>query len=579
MNLSGMSIDWPWWAFGSTMPIDMIGPARSLAFAIVIGVLQSCPAASGEKGIIATVHPLASEAGVRAFEKGGNAVDAAVAAALTLGVVDGHNSGIGGGCFMLIRTATGSFVALDGREKAPAGASREMFVRNGKADPALSQTGSLAVGIPGSLAVYEHALAQYGRLTLDSHLLAAAQIAEDGFPIDRTYANRLAATAAELRSFEASRRTFLKSDGSPFQAGELLRQPDLANSYRSIAEGGTRWFYGTEFAGKVEAWMRGNGGLVTANDFASYKFVQREPIRTTYRGYEIIGFPPPSSGGVHVAQILNIVERFPLKSMKPGSAEVIHLLAEAMKLAFADRAHWLGDPDFVPVPRGLVTREYGARLAQKIHLDRATAVAGHDTPTRSGSDVFQKHTTHFATADRDGNWVACTATVNTSFGSKVVVSGTGIVLNNQMDDFSIQPGVSNYFGLIGAEANAVGPGKRPLSSMSPTIVLKDGKPVLSVGAAGGPTIISQTLLAIINVIDFSMSIEAALNQPRFHHQWRPDELRIEKRVPPEVRQKLEKLGHKINVVDSMGAAQAVGVEDGKLAGAADPRGEGKAAGY
>jgi gamma-glutamyltranspeptidase/glutathione hydrolase len=557
----------------------MICRARNLVLAMVVAASQSCPGASGEKGIVATVHPLASEAGVRAFERGGNAIDAAVAAAVTLGVVDGHNSGIGGGCFMLIRTATGSVVALDGREKAPAGASRDMFVRNGKADPALSQTGALAVGIPGSLAVYEHALAQYGRLGLDSHLLAAAQIAEEGFPVNRTYANRLAATVAELRRFKASASIFLKTDGSPFAAGELLRQPELAASYRAMAEQGTRWFYGGEFGGKVEAWMRGNGGLVTANDFAAYKFVKREPIRTTYRGYEIIGFPPPSSGGVHVAQILNIVERFPLKSMKPGSAEVIHLIAEAMKLAFADRAHWLGDPDFAPVPRGLVTREYGARLAQKIHLDHATPVAGHDTPPLSGSDVFQKHTTHFSAADRDGNWVACTATVNTSFGSKVVVPGTGIVLNNQMDDFSIQPGVSNYFGLIGAEANAVAPGKRPLSSMSPTIVLKDGKPVLSVGAAGGPTIISQTLLAIINVIDFGMSIETALNQPRFHHQWRPDELRIEKSVPAEVRQKLEKLGHKLDVVDSMGAAQGVASERGQLAGAADPRGEGKAAGY
>jgi gamma-glutamyltranspeptidase / glutathione hydrolase len=557
----------------------MIHRVRTLVLAIVIGASQSFPATSAEKGVVVTVHPLASEAGARAFERGGNAIDAAVASALTLGVVDGHNSGIGGGCFMLIRTATGSYVALDGREKAPAGAARDMFVRKGKADPALSQTGALAVGIPGSLAVYEHALAQYGRLALDSHLLAAAQIAEEGFPIDRTYANRLAATAAELRRFESSRRTFLKSDGLPFKAGEVLRQSDLAKSYRSIAEQGTRWFYRSEFAGKVEAWMQGSGGVATADDFATYKFVQREPIRTTYRGYEIIGFPPPSSGGVHVAQILNIVERFPLKSMKPGSAEVIHLIAEAMKLAFADRAHWLGDPDFVPVPRGLVTRDYGARLAQRIHLDRATPVAGHDTPLLSGSDVFQKHTTHFSAADRDGNWVACTATVNTSFGSKVVVPGTGIVLNNQMDDFSIQPGVSNYFGLIGAEANAIAPGKRPLSSMSPTIVLKDGKPVLSVGAAGGPTIISQTLFAIINVIDFGMGIEAALNQPRFHHQWRPDELRIEKRVPVEVRQKLEKLGHKLNVVDSMGAAQAVAFEDSKLIGAADPRGEGKAAGY
>lgn len=555
---------------------------RVCVFALlVVFVAPQLSAAStaGEKGVVATVHLLASEAGLHTFERGGNAIDAAVAAALTLGVVDGHNSGIGGGCFMLVRTTSGKFAALDGREKAPAAATRDMFVRDGKAVLELSQTGALAVGIPGALAVYEHALAQYGRLTLDSHLLAAARIAEDGFPIDRAYANRLAATAADLRKFDASRRAFLKADGSPYKHSDVLRQPDLAKSYRAMAEQGTPWFYRGEFATAVEAWMRGHGGLATANDFASYKFIQRDPIRTTYRGYEIVGFPPPSSGGVHVAQILNILEKFPLRSMKPGSAEFIHVVAEAMKLAFADRAHWLGDPDFVPVPRGLISREYAARLAQKIHLDRVTAVPHHNTPGNSGSDVFQKHTTHFSTADRDGNWVACTATINTSFGSKVVAPGTGIVLNNQMDDFSIEPGVSNYFGLIGGEANAVAPGKRPLSSMSPTIVLKDGKPLLSVGAAGGPTIISQTVLAIINVIDFGMSVEAALAQPRFHHQWRPDELRIEKRVPIEVRQNLEKLGHKLNVLDSMGAAQAVAIEGDKFVGAVDPRSEGRAAAH
>lgn len=554
-----------------------------LVVAAIVFVFASLPLQSaefsGEKGMVATVHPRASEAGARAFARGGNAVDAAVAAALTLGVVDGHNSGIGGGCFMLIRTATGKFVALDGREKAPKAASRDMFVRDGKADPELSQNGALAVGIPGALLVYEHALAQYGRLTLDSHLRAAAQIADEGFALDHSYANRLAASAADLRRFEASRRAFLAPDGAPYTPGDLLRQPDLANSYRAIAEHGTRWFYGGEFAGKVEAWMRANGGLVTANDFAAYDFVRREPIRTTYRGHEIVGFPPPSSGGVHVAQILNVLERFPLKSMRPGSAELIHVVAEAMKLAFADRAHWLGDPDFVPVPRGLVSKEYAARLAQKIHLDRVTVVPQRNEPPNTGSDVFRKHTTHFSTADRDGNWVACTATINTSFGSKVVVPTTGIVLNNQMDDFSIQPGVSNYFGLVGGDANAIAPGKRPLSSMSPTIVLKDGKPVLSVGAAGGPTIISQTVLAILNVIDFGMDLEAALAQPRFHHQWRPDELRVEKKISEDARHKLERLGHKLRVVEAMGAAQAVAVAGDKFTGVADPRSEGRAAGY
>jgi gamma-glutamyltranspeptidase/glutathione hydrolase len=533
----------------------------------------------GTNGIVATVHPSATDAAVRAFQRGGNAIDAAVAAALTLGVVDGHNSGLGGGCFMLIRTATGKFVALDGRETAPGRATRDMFVREGKADPKLSQTGALAAGIPGALAVYEHAINQYGRLSLESHLLAAAEIAEKGFSIDHTYANRLGATASELREFEASRKTFLKSDGSPWRAGELLRLPELAGSYRAIAEQGTQWFYKGEFARVTESWMRKHGGLIVEQDFKNYKIARREPVRTAYRGHEIVGFPPPSSGGVHVAQILNILEQFELKSMGPGTAEFIHVVTEAMKLAFADRAHWLGDPDFVPVPRGLVSKKYAVQLAQRIHLDRATPVPKYATPANATSDVFQKHTTHFSTADRDGNWVACTATINTSFGSKVVVPGTGIVLNNQMDDFSIQPGVSNYFGLVGAEANAVAPAKRPLSSMSPTIVLRNGKAIFSVGAAGGPTIISQTLLAIINVIDFGMDIESALKEPRFHHQWKPDELRIEKRVPAEVRAELEKRGHKLNVVESMGAAQAVGVDGGKLAGCADPRSEGRAVGY
>jgi gamma-glutamyltranspeptidase / glutathione hydrolase len=559
-----------------------LGPGRRLGLVVLFasgGVAALAAPATTTNGIVATVHPRATEAAVRAFERGGNAIDAAVAAALTLGVVDGHNSGIGGGCFMLIRTPTGKFFALDGRETAPAAARRDMFVRHGKADPKLSQTGALAAGIPGSLAVYEHAVNQYGRLSLDSHLLAAAKIAEQGFAIDRTYANRLVGTAAELRQFAETRKVFLNADGSPWRAGEVLRQPELAESYRAIAEQGTAWFYRGPFARATELWMRAHGGLISAKDFADYKFVPREPLRTRYRGYEIVGFPPPSSGGVHVGQILNILEHFDLKSMGDGSAEFIHVVSEAMKLAFADRAHWLGDPDFVPVPRGLVSNNYAAQLANRIRLDRTTPVLEHATPANAASDVFKKHTTHLSAADRDGNWVACTATINTSFGSKVVIPGTGVVLNNQMDDFSIQPGASNYFGLVGAEANAVAPGKRPLSSMSPTIVLKDGKPVLSVGAAGGPTIISQTVLAIIHVIDFGMDVESALKQPRFHHQWTPDELRIEKSVPAGVRSALEKRGHKLNVVDSMGAAQAIAFDGQGFIGSADPRSEGKAAGY
>lgn len=531
---------------------------------------------AAQHGVVATVHPLASEAAAAAGKAGGNAVDAAVAAALTLGVVDGHNSGIGGGCFMVIRLADGRVVAIDGREKAPAAATRDMYLRNGKADPQLSQMGALAIAVPGAIAAYDEAVSKYGKLPLRRHLEAAAQIAENGFPITPTGARRIASTQKYLAQFPASRAVFLNRDGQPPEPGTVFQQPDLAKTYRAIASQGTDWFYRGGFAQATAAWMQGNGGLITAKDFADYRVKLREPVRTTYRGYEIIGMSPPSSGGVHVAQILNILEHFDLKAMGRNSADMIHVVTEAMKLAFADRAWWLGDPDFAPVPRGLVARDYAMRLAKRIRLDRATPVPSHGVPPRAEADLFSRHTTHFSTGDSDGNWVACTATINTTFGSKVVIPGTGVVMNNQMDDFSAQPGTTNFFGLMGNEANAVAPGKRPLSSMSPTLVLKDGKPVFSVGAAGGPTIISQTVLALIHFIDFGLPPAEVLQQPRFHHQWLPDELKIERSAGKAVLDNLERRGHKLAPVNAFGAAQAVARLPGPatLVGVADPRGEG-----
>jgi gamma-glutamyltranspeptidase/glutathione hydrolase len=552
--------------------------AVTLAFAEP--VQADAEAARLERGIVATVHPLATDAAIGAFRNGGNAIDASVAAALTLGIVDGHNSGIGGGCFLLIRLADGQFAAIDGRETAPGGATRDMFVRDGKAEPELSLAGPLAAGVPGALAAYDYALRRYGRISLKELLLAAAKIAERGFPISRHYAERLAASANELNKFEPSRAAFLP-DGATKRAGAVLRLPDLGNTYRAIAEHGPGWFYGGPFAATAADWMKSHGGLLTVADFRGYHAKMREPVFATYRGFQLVGFPPPSSGGIHVAQILNVLEHFDLESMGPGSADLIHVVTEAMKLAFADRSYWLGDPDFTKVPRGLVAKDYAARLAKQIRMDRTAVVPQHGTPESATEDVFQKHTTHFSTADAEGNWVACTATINTSFGCKVVVPGTGVVLNNQMDDFSAQPGATNYFGLIGAEANAIAPGKRPLSSMSPTIVLKDGKPILAVGAAGGPTIISQTVLAIINTIDFHMDPATALAQPRFHHQWKPDELIVEKGIGENTLTQLEQRGHKLKRTGSFGAAQAVGVNAAGrgFLGAHDPRVEGKAAGW
>ena len=456
-----------------------------------------------------------------------------------------------------------------------------MFVRDGKPQLELSQTGALAIGVPGSLAAYELACRNYGKLPLETHLNTAARLADNGFSVTRNLAERMAANAETLKRFEASRAALLKPDGSTYSHGDLFRQPDLARSYRTIAREGTGWFYGGPFAASMEIFMKANEGIANTADFKNYQVKLREPLRTTYRGYEIIGFPPPSSGGVHVGQILNILENFNLRKMKPHSADFIHVVTEAMKLAFADRAYWLGDPDFAAVPRGLVDKDYAAMLARKINLKHVTAVSTHGTPNRPSENLFEKHTTHFATIDAQGNWVACTATINTSFGSKVVVPQTGIVMNNQMDDFSIQPGASNFFGLIGGEANSVGPGKRPLSSMSPTLVLRNGKPVLSVGAAGGPTIITQTLLAIINHIDFQMPVEKALSEPRFHHQWHPDELRIESTVFTETINDLEKRGHRVKIVPRFGAAQAIALslKKNEMEGCADPRGDGIALGF
>jgi gamma-glutamyltranspeptidase / glutathione hydrolase len=537
--------------------------------------------ATGQRGMVATVHPLATAAGVQTLQAGGNAIDAAVAAGLTLGVVDGYNSGIGGGCFILIRVASGETYYIDGREMAPAGAQRDMFIREGRADPQLSQTGPLAVAVPGALAAYEYAARWFGKFKLNQLLIPAAQIAEAGFPIPENYARRIEATAKELGQFPAARAIFLDTNGAPLAAGTMLKQPDLARTYRAIATRGTNWFYNGPFAQMVGAWMSTNGGVLRAGDFQRYRIRLREPVSSTYRGYTILGFPPPSSGWVHVAQILNILENFNLKQHGPNSPNTIHLITEAMKLAFADRAYWLGDPDYVNVPRSLVSKTYAAGLARRIRLDQATAVRTNGIPSGAPAGFFGKHTTHFCTADESGNWVACTATINTTFGSKVVVPGTGVVLNNEMDDFSAQPGTANFFGLVGAEANAIAPGKRPLSSMSPTLVYHDGRPLFSVGAAGGPTIITQVVLAIVNVIDFGMDIESALAQPRFHHQWLPDELRIESTIGEGVINELRKRGHKVTAVDSMGAAQAIALlpEGTGFFGVTDPRGVGQAQGW
>ena len=539
-------------------PARLIAMTRNflfLLFLISLHALRADEASGFKKFAAATVHPLATQAAVAAYSKGGNAVDAAVAAGLTLGVVDGHNSGIGGGCFFVIHASDGTSLCIDGREMAPAKASRNMYVIDGRLDEEASKTGALASGVPGALGAYERALEKYGRLKLADLLIPAAELAEHGFEIDEVYQRKLAATAPKLQQFPGSRSIFLHSDGSPLKKGERLIQKDLAKTYRAIAANGTAWFYDGEYARKVDEWMRANGGVLEASDFANYSVKFRDPVRASYRGHEIVAMPPPSSGGIHVGQVLQMIERFPISAL--DDAHQIHLITEAMKLAFADRAHWLGDPDFVPVPRGLLDPSYTEHLSNQIKPDTTTSVSSHGFPPNWEGDVFGKHTTHVCTADIEGNWVSLNQTINTAFGSKVVIPETGVLLNNEMDDFSIQPGVPNAFRLIGAEANTIAPGKRPLSSMSPTIVFKDGRPILCTGAAGGPTIITQVILLISAVVDHRLPPVEALLRPRFHHQWAPDVLKVETNVGEKVLQELERLGHTLERSPGFGACQAI----------------------
>ena len=560
-----------WLTIVVLMVVVSLGPAIS----------QADPG-KGTRGMVASVHPLATDAGLNVLKAGGNAVDAAVATALMLGVVDGFNSGIGGGCFILIRRQDGTLLAIDGREMAPAKAHRDMYLRDGEPQSELSKVGPLASGVPGALAAYELAIKSAGKTPWKDLVLPASQLARKGFVVNEGYARKVRSVARYLARYEGSRAILLHADGSPLKVGETLQQPDLAAVYQEVAAQGAKAFYRGRFARLAVRWMKENGGLITMEDFANYQPKQREPIVTTYRGHKVVGFPPPSSGGIHVAQILNILEHFDLKQLyQDDRAKFVNVIAESMKVAFADRAHWLGDADFVRVPKGLVEKPYARQLAGRIDPGKLTPVKGHGSPPDWENHVFGKHTTHITAADAAGNWVAITATVNTSFGSKVIIPGTGVVMNNEMDDFSIAPGVPNAFGLLGAEANAVAPGKRPLSSMSPTIVLRDGQPVLTIGAAGGPRIITQVLLGIVHHLDVGMPIEKALAISRFHHQWAPDRLYVERTMGRDLVAELKALGHRVETRTSVGISQAISYDAAQkqFSGVHDPRIRGKAAGF
>ncbi len=544
------------------------------------------------ENVAATVHPIASQAAIAMYRLGGNAVDAAVAAALCLGVVDGHNSGIGGGCLILIRSSTGAVYAIDGREKAPASSSPSIYTRDGKPSIELSQTGPLAAGVPSQIAALHLAHSKLGSLAWSALFEPAIHAAQDGYVIGNATSSTIKSEFADILKFEASKSVLSSARGQPLAIGETLRQTDLANTLRQLAKNGPEWFYAGEFATRCAEYLQSIGGVMTKSDFANYKAIERTPLDSKYRKHRVLGFPTPSSGGIHIAQMLHILENFEVAQIyRESPAKFFHLLAESMKLAFADRAHWLGDSDFVKVPDFLTDRGYAAKLAMKIDLGKATSVIGHGDA--NATDESKKHTTHLTTADAKGIWVALTSTVNTSWGSKVMVPGTGVMLNNQMDDFSIAPGVPNAFGLIGSAANAVEPNKRPLSSMSPCIVLdENGKPFLTCGAAGGPKIINATLQNIVRCIDLDESIDQAIASARVHHQWQPDLLYIEsglgglrptatekvsvKEGEGSIAKQLASMGHSIKPMNSLAIAQGIQATTHGLLAASDPRTDGAA---
>lgn len=532
------------------------------------------------RGMVASEQALASQAGLQVLQAGGNAVDAAVAVGFALAVALPNAGNLGGGGFMMVHEArTGRDFALDFREMAPAGASRDMYLDDkGNVVEGRSLYTPLAVGVPGTVAGLTHALRRWGSLPLSRVMAPAISLAERGYPVSQTLAETLAHASKSMGQWPATRAIFWR-DGKPLQQGDTLVQRDLAESMRLIARQGADAFYQGPIGDKIVAEMSRHGGLITADDLRGYRVVERAPIVGLYRGYRVVTMPPPSSGGVHLVQILNMMEGWPLSDWGAGSAQTIHHMAEAMKLAYADRSEYLGDTDFVKVPvAGLTSKAYARKLA-------ATIDATHARPSsriRPGKPqpYESDQTTHYSVVDAAGNAVAVTYTLNTNFGSGIVAQGTGILLNNEMDDFSAKPGVANVYGLIGGEANAIQPGKRPLSSMTPTLVLKDGRPWLVTGSPGGARIITTVLETVTDAIDFNMNPAEAAAMPRFHHQWWPDELRIEKGFSPDTLALLRSYGHRVVVKPTMGKTQTILIRDGVLYGASDPRGpDGAALGY
>jgi gamma-glutamyltranspeptidase / glutathione hydrolase len=540
---------------------------------IITGTARFLPVVAGN-GMVASQERHATQVGVEILKQGGNAVDAAVAVGFALAVTHPQAGNIGGGGFMLVYLADRKeTIAIDYRETAPAAITRNSFLdAKGDADPHTSRDSALGAGVPGTVAGLALAHERYGsgKFTLAQLIAPAIRLAREGFVVEDDLADSLPRAAPRLARWPSTANIFFRPDGTPLGRGDRLMQPDLAHSLASIAAGGPRAFYDGPIAERIVTSLRASGGVMTRDDLRSYRAIERQAVRGTYRGYDIVSMPPPSSGGVHLIEILNILEGFPLRELGAESAATLHLMIEAMKPAYADRAEYLGDPDVVKVPvAGLTSKRYAAELRKAIDPERARPAQSikPGTPTPYESD----NTTHFSVVDAQGNAVANTYTLNFSYGLGLVADGTGILLNNELDDFAAKPGAPNAFGLIGGEANAPGPGKRPLSSMSPTIVFRDGRVFLVTGTPGGSRIITTVLQVILNVIDHQMNVAEAVAAPRIHHQWMPDIVFAERGLSPDTLRLLEARGHAIITTPTSGSANSIMVTTEGLAGAADPR--------
>ncbi len=527
----------------------------------------------GSQGMVATSHTLASEIALQVLQDGGNAIDAAVTAGFALAVTQPRSGNIGGGGFLLYAPGDGAAPeAIDYRETAPGAASETMFQdKDGNVVNERSRFSHKAAGVPGTVAGLALALERHGTLSLKQSLAPAIRLAREGFVVPQRFTEGLEQATERLQRWPASKATFYKEDGTAPQPGEVFKQPELADTLQRIADQGVKGFYQGETAQLIVEEMQRNDGLITLEDLKNFQPAIREPIHGNYRGYDIFSMSPPSSGGTHIVQILNILEHYPIADMGHNSADTIHHMAEAMKLAYADRSEYLGDTDYVDVPlSGLTSKDYAAQLRETINPKKARP----STDIKPGEPARWEspETTHFSVVDRWGNAVSNTYTINFSYGSGITVAGAGFLLNNEMDDFSAKPGVPNAYGLIGGEANKIEPGKRMLSSMSPSIVRKDGQNFLVTGSPGGSRIITTTLQVIMNVIDHNMNIQSAVSAPRIHHQWLPDEILMEQGISPDTVERLEARGHKVTTSRAMGAIQSIQIgEDGTLYGGADPR--------